>query len=140
MFGGSKVEAISQSRNTKQRNLLIKCFNESCVKHLTVEGVFELAKQMDSKIGIATVYRNLKFLEQHSIIKKVELPNSITCYELCSNMDTHSHHHVICQKCGEILDFEQDLLDPVEKLIQKTKGFVISLLGNAYKNKKIKNR
>lgn len=119
------LEKSVQNRNTKKRDLILQCFNESKIKHLTAEDLFELARKKDNQIGIATIYRNLKFLEEQSIIKKAEIPSSIACYELNCGADTHSHHHLICQTCGVISDFEEDLLDNVEKSIESKNGFLI---------------
>jgi len=29
--------------------------------------------------------------------------------------DKHSHHHLICKSCKNVIDFEDDLLDAIEK-------------------------
>jgi Fur family ferric uptake transcriptional regulator len=116
----------NNNRSTKQRNLLIECFHENKCRHLTVEELYSIAKAKDEKIGIATIYRNVKFLEEQGIIKKVSLPNALPCYELCTHEHEHSHHHLICRICGSILDFEDDLLEPIERIIENYKGFKIT--------------
>jgi Fur family ferric uptake transcriptional regulator len=115
-------------RNTKQRNLLLECFNSNKDRHLTVEELYDIAKSKDSNIGIATIYRNVKLLEEQGVIKKIELPDFLLAYEMCAYNSTneHSHHHLICRKCGNILDFEEDLLETIEKKIKDTKNFTIT--------------
>ena len=114
------------TRNTKQRSTLLECFDENKGRHLTVEELYAIAKSKDAKIGIATVYRNVKHLEEQGVIKKVELPDSLPCYEMCAFSHEHSHHHMICRQCGEIVDFEDDLLEAIEKIVEDTKGFTIT--------------
>jgi len=96
-------------RNTKQRNLLLECFKNNKDRHLTVEELYEMAKSIDSNIGIATVYRNVKLLEEQGVINKIELPDFLLAYEMCAFNSEHSHHHLICRKCGNIVDFEVEL-------------------------------
>jgi Fur family ferric uptake transcriptional regulator len=113
-------------RNTKQRNLLLECFKNNKDRHLTVEELYEMAKSIDSNIGIATVYRNVKLLEEQGVINKIELPDFLLAYEMCAFNSEHSHHHLICRKCGNIVDFEEDLLETIEKKIKDTKNFTIT--------------
>ena len=113
-------------RHTKQRSLLLECFNKNIDKHLTVEELYEIAKSIDENIGIATVYRNVKLLEEQGIIKKIELPELLIAYEMCAFESQHSHHHLICKKCGKIADFEEDLLEAIEYKINDTTDFTIT--------------
>lgn len=113
-------------RNTKQRSLLLECFNKNKDRHLTVEELYDIAKSKDNNIGIATIYRNVKLLEEQGVIKKIELPDFLIAYEMCAFNSEHSHHHLICRKCGKILDFEEDLLETIEKKIKDTKDFSIT--------------
>ena len=52
--------------------------------------------------------------------------NSAPCYKIQEKTYEHAHHHLICQKCGDIIDFEDDLLEAIEKIIEVTKGFTIT--------------
>lgn len=116
----------SSCRNTKQRTLVLKCFSENKGIHLTAEKIYFLAKSQDPGIGIATVYRNIKYLLDNDIIKKVELPDSPPRYEMSIPEEEHCHHHLICLKCNKIFDFEDDLLESLEKTIKKTRNFTVT--------------
>lgn len=116
----------NNSRNTKQRMILLECFNESKGSHLNVDELYRIAKSKSEGIGIATVYRNIKYLLEQDIIKKVELPNSLPCYEIKVSDEEHSHHHLICRECHKIIDFEDDLLESVEDAIENSRNFKIT--------------
>jgi Fur family ferric uptake transcriptional regulator len=45
---------------------------------------------------------------------------------MCASTSEHSHHHLICRECGKIVDFEEDLLETIEKKIKDTKDFTIT--------------
>lgn len=119
--------AKKETRNTKQKNLIIDTLKEYSDEHLSVDKLFDIMKAKDPHIGIATVYRNLKLLEDQGYIRKLLFADNVApCYEVIGNSLAHTHHHLICEKCGEIVDFEEDLLDAIEKIIQVTKDFTIS--------------
>jgi len=116
----------NSSRNTKQRTLLLECFNESKGTHMTVDELYAVAKSKYAEIGIATVYRNVKYLLDQNLIKRVDLPGSLPYYEISVSNEEHSHHHLICRECHNIVDFEDDLLESVEEIIEKAKDFEIT--------------
>jgi Fur family ferric uptake transcriptional regulator len=37
----------------------------------------------------------------------------------------HRHHHLICLKCGEVTEVQDDLLESIEKEILKKNGFIV---------------
>ena len=115
-----------ETRNTKQRNLIMECMKENNDKHLTVDELYALLKKKNENIGIATVYRNLKLLEADGNVEKVHMFDGAPCYKILEKNCEHSHHHLICKSCNEIIDFEEDLLEAVEKIIELTKGFTIT--------------
>lgn len=114
-----------ETRNTKQKRFILDCFKKSGGRHMNVEEIYNLIKEHDEKISIATVYRNLKVLEQQGVVKKLYMAEDAPSFYEMNDSDEHAHHHLVCSKCGAILDFEGDLLDSLEKTIEKKKGFKI---------------
>ena len=115
-----------ETRNTKQKKLITECLIGCGGAHLTVEEIYDLIRHNDQQISIATVYRNLRLLEDQGTVKKVYVADdALAYYELSENNLPHSHHHLICKHCGAIIDFEEDLLDSLEKMIEETKDFSI---------------
>lgn len=114
------------ARISKKGEMIINVLRENYDKHLTVEEIFAILKERDNNIGIATVYRNLKQLEEKELVKKAYITDNLSsCYEVNIKSNIHSHHHLICKQCGKIIDFEEDLLDVIEKIIDVTTGFQI---------------
>ncbi len=52
-------------------------------------------------LGIATVYRQLKALQDDQVIQTVTLPGENPRYELASH---HHHHHFQCRQCTRVFD------------------------------------
>lgn len=119
-------EKAKETRNTRQKKLIIDCMKNCGGTHLTAEEIYNRIRVTDQRISIATVYRNLRLLEEQGTVKKVYVADdALAFYELSENNLPHSHHHLICRECGAIIDFEADLLESLEKMIEETKGFSI---------------
>lgn len=56
------------------------------------------------KLGLATVYRNLKLLLDDGQIEAVTLPGEATRYEISGQAH---HHHFQCQRCQRVFDVHE---------------------------------
>jgi Fur family transcriptional regulator, ferric uptake regulator len=113
-------------KSTRQRSLILDIIRENTGTHLSADGIYTLIKQKDEHVGIATVYRNIKLMEEEGILLKAHLGENATAYyEICACGEAHTHHHLICTQCGKVDDVAQDLLDTIEGIISETKGFTI---------------
>ncbi|MFQ5814515.1 MAG: Fur family transcriptional regulator, partial [Anaerolineae bacterium] len=63
-----KVLRAAGKRVTSQRLLVLEIITETD-HHLTAEEVYRLAKERDSNISLATVYRNLQVLQELDLIE-----------------------------------------------------------------------
>lgn len=88
---------------TKQRELLKRIVNESR-EHPTAERIYELAKKEMPNIAFGTVYRNLGLMCQSGEIRKIDLSDKKSRYD----NNFHEHYHLLCEKCGEMSDFNSD--------------------------------
>ena len=93
-------------RYTNQRVEILN-FVTSNPNHPTVEEVYKEVKKKLPRISKATVYQNLRFLEKHHLIQKVDFTS-----QLRFEGNLSLHHHIMCDNCGTIMDFEsQELTD-----------------------------
>lgn len=115
---------VKETRNTKQKQLIRDCLKTSG-RHMTVDEIYSSINKEDEKISIATIYRNLKMLEEQGVIKKLYMAEDAPLFYEMNDSDEHTHHHLVCKKCGAIIDFDEDLLDSLEKTIYEKKGFKI---------------
>lgn len=92
---------------------------------LSPEEIWKKMRSRFKKIGLPTVYRNLKELAEGNIISKINHPNRQLYYYLCPN-PSH-HHHFICLSCHSVEDINFCMLKELEIQIKKiTKGKVLS--------------
>lgn len=97
---------------------------ENREKHLSSEEIYDLVKGKYPEIGLATVYRTLQLFEGLGIIYKLNFDDGRSRYELYHD-ENHQHHHLICLKCGTVIEMEGDLLENLEEAIEQTKDFEI---------------
>ncbi len=109
-------------RTTEQRKLIVTTFLESKA-HATIEELLERVRAIDSKVGYATVYRTMKMLAEGGMANELHFGDGATRYEIA---DEGAHHdHLICEECGNIVEFEEPLIEELQERIAVQYGFVI---------------
>ncbi len=104
---------------TSQRLMVLNILSAHGDEHLTVEEIYDLAKEESPEIGLATIYRTVQVLLELHVIEKVTFDDGFARYEL-NGEETgsgHRHHHAICTQCGKVYSLETDLLDTLEKQV-----------------------
>jgi Fur family ferric uptake transcriptional regulator len=116
-----------QHKMTPQRQIVLQIFLDNPDEHLSAEDVYDLLKESHSEIGLATIYRTLELLVELGILSKIEFGDGCSRYELIiTESNTHHHHHIICTECGKVIEFKDDLLEPLEEAIEKEFDFKIT--------------
>ena len=113
---------------TSQRLMVLNILSTPRDEHLTVEEIYDLAKEESPEIGLATIYRTVQVLLELHVIEKVTFDDGFARYEL-NGEETgsgHRHHHAICTQCGKVYSLETDLLDTLEKQVFKSLGFEVT--------------
>ncbi|WP_053957748.1 Fur family transcriptional regulator [Inediibacterium massiliense] len=110
---------------TPQRRATLDTIINNQGKHLSTEEIYDMVKTECPEIGLATVYRTLQLLDELDIITKINFDDGCSRYELNNHEDNHQHHHLICVKCGEVIEVEVDLLETLEEEIEKNYDFKI---------------
>lgn len=112
-------------RMTTPRKVVYDVLCESTDSHLNVNDILKRAQEIKPDIGTSTVYRALLLFEKLNLIYKSEFDDGFARYEIKKRLDTHGHHHLICEKCGLVTELREDLLDKLEQEIERTKDFVV---------------
>ena len=106
------------TRNTKQKEIILDILKENRI-HPTINEIYVLAKEKYPSIGQATIYRNVnRLVEEGKILKLPNSNNDSYHYDI----DISSHDHLLCKKCGKIIDiFDNDYDDIFESIAKKNK-------------------
>lgn len=106
---------------SKQRETILNKLKENVV-HPTAEYLYDVLKQENSSISLATLYRNLNQLVENGIIKKIDGLESSSHYD----HNTHEHYHFICDDCKKVYDISADVAPDMVKKAQEETGFTIN--------------
>ena len=101
-------------------------------KHLSAEEIYFSVSRFYPNIGLATIYRNLELLVQMGLVLKFDFGDGKARYELAEGpKGMRHHHHLVCRRCGRVIDYtdfineEIELLDKTQKGLSKKYNFEI---------------
>jgi len=90
--------------------------------HATAEDLLARLQGEHPEVHVATVYRNLEALERLGVVEHTHLGHSAAVYHLADAL----HQHLVCEQCGRVVEVPSTLLQPIEKRVRSTYGFVLS--------------
>ena len=101
-------------RNTLQREIVHQAIL-SMQGHVTADMVYESIHAAHPSISRATVYRNLRMLEEEGRIVRIDVPGGADCYE----SRAREHYHIRCARCGELFDAKLPYMPKLVELEQE---------------------
>lgn len=118
-------QAIVQDRQrpTKQRRIVAEVLFSH--RHFNVEELHRAVHDRDPSIGYATVYRTVKLLERVGLVHAGQFGDGTARYEV-SDGDADHHDHLICTRCGLIVEFEIEAIEDLQRQVAKLHGFVLN--------------
>lgn len=111
-------------KTTAQRELIVDVFLH-CSDHVSIEELLGEVRARSAKVGYATVYRTMKLLTDAGLAALRQFGDGQTRYEVAGSQAPH-HDHLICMKCGLILEFENHEIEELQDSVaDKLGGFKI---------------
>jgi Fur family ferric uptake transcriptional regulator len=110
-------------KSTRQRSLIIDTFF-SVGGHLSVEELWSKVREQDTKVSVATVYRTMKLLNDCGLAHARNFGDGQTRYEAAAGREHHDH--LICTRCGRIVEFENDRIEAMQDAVAKKHGFIVT--------------
>lgn len=109
---------------SKARDAVVTTFLES-KEHVDLQALYARAKRRQPGVGFATVYRTMKLLEEAGIAHARRFGNTKeTLYEIA--VGRAHHDHLICERCGEIVEFVDEEVEALQDRIAERHGFSLS--------------
>ncbi len=109
-------------KSTSQRDKILKTFVDAG-RHLSAEELYARVKRAHPGIGFATVYRTLKLLADAGLAEERRFEDGFTRYEYKAS-DGH-HDHLICTRCGEIIEFENERIEELQADVARKNRFQV---------------
>jgi Fur family transcriptional regulator, ferric uptake regulator len=105
---------------TRQRDLVAQVVLHSN-DHLSVEKIRRELKERGERVGLATVYRTLDLLVESGLVRAHEFGEGFKRYEpMATQAD---HEHLICERCGEVVEFANERLERMLPVLADEHGF-----------------
>jgi len=89
--------------------------------HFDADELLFKLRQKKSKVSKGSIYRTLKLLEGVGLIRPVQFTERHTHYE--SMLGRNHHSHLICLKCGKVIEFFKPKLAEGLKQAYEEYGF-----------------
>ena len=70
-------------------------------------------RERDVHVSRATVYRTMNILYQHDLVWRMNIGDGKWRYEHW--LDCHQHDHLICIRCGTIVEFMNPQIEGIQK-------------------------
>jgi len=106
-------------KSTSQRDDIAHVFF-AAKGHVSVDELYREVKQINPRIGYATVYRTMKLLTECGLAAERHFRDGEARYE---SSEGHHHDHLICERCGKIVEFEEDRIEELQGEVAARMGF-----------------
>ena len=107
---------------TLPRLKIIEILETSEQRHFSAEDVYKMLLMAKEDIGLATVYRVLTQFEAAGLVTRHHFESGHSVFELSD--DTH-HDHIVCNQCGKITEFFDEIIEECQKKVASKAGFSI---------------
>jgi Fur family transcriptional regulator, ferric uptake regulator len=106
---------------TAQREAIVEQFLRTR-DHVSIDELLTKVRKRQPRVGYATVYRTLKLLVDSGLAVERQFGDGQARYEVVGD----HHDHLICVKCGLILEFEDDEIENLQdKIAERLGGFTV---------------
>ncbi|HON10820.1 MAG TPA: transcriptional repressor [Chitinispirillaceae bacterium] len=108
---------------TPQRSIILEHLIKDS-SHFNAEDLISVFRRKKIPVSRATVYRTISHLVDAGFLLPVALESSQAYYEFAP--DSAHHEHLVCEKCGRIIEFTDPMLENRIESIASLHGFKIS--------------
>jgi len=106
--------------HSKQREQILDVLLKT-EKHTTVDGLYELVRKKNPKIGLATVYRAMRVICDAGLAKEVDFGDGLKRFE--HKYQHQHHHHLVCIKCGRVIEIANPEIERLQKKLASQHNF-----------------
>ena len=114
-------------RLTAQRELVLR--RALSHLHFTAEELVADVRAVDPSVARASIYRTLLLLHRAGLVEKHDFRYGPPNYEV--TFGKPHHDHLMCVRCGEIIEFQEPRVEALQQAIVKRFGY--RLLSHTHK-------
>lgn len=105
---------------TLPRVKILEILANSSERHMSAEDVYKTLLEQSEEIGLATVYRVLTQFEAAGLVERHNFEGGHAVFELDQG---HHHDHIVCMKCGKVVEFMDPTIERLQHEIADQNGF-----------------
>jgi Fur family ferric uptake transcriptional regulator len=105
-------------KSTAQRDDIARVFFR-LGHHISAEELYAEVKKVSAHVGYATIYRTLKLLKECDLVYERHFDDGQARYERAGE---RHHDHFICERCGKIIEFENERIEKLQELVARDLG------------------
>lgn len=105
---------------TLPRVKILEILANSDDRHMSAEDVYKTLLEQSEEIGLATVYRVLTQFEAAGLVERHNFEGGHAVFELDQG---HHHDHIVCMKCGKVVEFMDPTIERLQHEIADQNGF-----------------
>lgn len=110
-------------RLTPQRVMILSAIEDS-EHHISAEEIYAQVAAKYPQVNISTVYRTLELLKRLGLIYEIDLGEGRIRYH---PEGKGHHHHLVCQKCGAVIDIDESTLARLKDVLLHRYNFSAQL-------------
>jgi len=105
---------------TLPRVKILQVLEETGHSHMSAEDIYKVFTSNNEDIALATIYRVLTQFEAAGMVCRHRFEDGRAVFEL----NTGDHHdHLVCIKCGKVVEFVDNIIEERQKEVAKDAGF-----------------
>jgi Fur family ferric uptake transcriptional regulator len=95
---------------------------EKTEKPIDANTIIEKISERGIEVDPATIFRIVNHLTEKGLTIQVHFEDKKTRYELANR---EHHHHLVCDKCGDIIDISTKAVENLHNKIKEKYGFLV---------------
>jgi len=116
-----RLPRLAGQRLTSQRLLLLELI-EKTEGQLDVYEIYRRAKERNRKLSLSTVYRALRLFTELGIVDDLQYDQ----HHYHAAKLSSEHYHLVCLGCGQVVEFESDLVDALKEAVGASYSFDVT--------------
>tara|TARA_B100001250_G_scaffold167028_1_gene143785 strand:+ start:483 stop:890 length:408 start_codon:yes stop_codon:yes gene_type:complete len=107
---------------THARKRILEVLETDGESHLSADDINRILIKNNDEVGVATVYRVLNQFVDAGICIKHNFDSGQAVFELTPD---HHHDHMVCMKTGNVIEFEDEIIEKRQEELAKKNGYRI---------------
>ena len=107
---------------THAKRAILRILENDENTHLSADDIHKKLLESNDEVGIATIYRILNQFVTAGICIRHNFETGQSLYELTPD---HHHDHMVCLSTGEVVEFEDAMIEERQKKVAAKKGYRI---------------